>query len=362
MISRRAALLTSLTALHGRGAQPIHQVDLFERNSARVHTYRIPALIETGGLLLAVADARHENGNDLPGRISLVLRTSADLGNTWSPARTLVSVPEGGAGDASLLLDPRGRVWCFYAYGPPGIGLHTAKPGKVTGPDVLQIHAIVSADHGATWSRPTDLTPQIKDPSWHACFATSGTHFVTSRGRFLVPVVVLDADKKMTCRNAYSDDGGLTWKTGPAFAPDTDESKVVEVDGGAVLLSARNGPRRLVGLSVDGGITFQETRHDPALIDPSCNAGLARYRRGRHDLVLFTNASSARRENLTIKTSADKGRSWSAGKVIHAGPAAYSTVIPLRDGSIGVLYERGGASPYERITFARLPLEWVLGR
>lgn len=362
MISRRAALLTSFAALRARGREVISEADLFERGVGGVHTYRIPALIETGGTLLAVADARHQSGEDLPGRISLVLRSSSDLGQSWSPIRTLVSVPEGGAGDASLLLDRRGRVWCFFAYGPPGIGLRTAKPGKTTGPDVLQIHAIVSADHGMTWSKATDLTPQIKDPSWHACFVTSGTHFVTSKGRFLLPTVVLDGEKKMTCRNAYSDDGGLTWKTGPAVATDTDESKVIEVGGGAVLLNARNGPRRLVGVSRDGGVTFQDTRHDPALIDPSCNAGLARYRRGRHDLVLFTNAASARRRNLTIKASADRGRSWSAGKVIHAGPAAYSTVIPLPDGSIGVLYERGDASPYERITFARLSLDWVLSR
>jgi sialidase-1 len=364
MLSRRATLLSSLSALLSAESQPPSQTDLFARGFAGVHTYRIPALVETRkGTLLAVADARHESGSDLPGRISLVIRKSSDGGRTWTPQATLVQVTEGGAGDASLLLDARGRVWCFYAYGPPGIGFRTAKPGPLTGPEVLQVHAIVSADGGVTWSAPSDLTPQLRDPSWHAVFATSGTHFVTSGGRLLVPLVVLDGEKKMTTRNAYSDDGGRTWKVGPAVAPETDESKAVELAGGVVVQNARNGPRRLVARSTDGGITFSGAQHDQALLDAQCNAGLARYRHQGRDLLLFTNAAaSTRRENLVIKASADGGKTWTAGRTIHAGPAAYSTVIPLRDGSIGVLYERGEASPYERITFARLTLDWVLGR
>jgi sialidase-1 len=46
-------------------------------------------------------------------------------------------------------------------------------------------------------------------------------------------------------------------------------------------------------------------------------------------------------------------------RVIHEGPAAYSSLVVLRDGSVGLLFERGERSPYERITFARLPLEWL---
>lgn len=348
--------------VHGQTRTP-EQVDLFEHGFAGVHTYRIPALIQTRqGTLLAVADARHDGGQDLPARISLVARKSSDLGRTWSPQSTIVRVPEGGAGDASLLLDARGRLWCFYAYGPPGIGFRTAKPGPLTGPEVLQVHAIVSGDGGSTWSAPADLTPQLRDPSWYALFPTSGTHFVTSSGRLLLPLVVQDGEKKITARNAYSDDDGRTWKVGPAVAPATDESKAIEIAGGVVLQNARNGGRRLVARSRDGGVTFSEAAHDEALPDAGCNAGLARYRHRGRDLLLFTNAASTRRENLTIKASADSGRTWTSGRTIHAGPSAYSTVISLRDGSIGVLYERGGESPYERITFVRLSLDWVLGR
>jgi sialidase-1 len=62
---------------------------------------------------------------------------------------------------------------------------------------------------------------------------------------------------------------------------------------------------------------------------------------------------------MTVRVSSDDGKTWPAEKVLHAGPAAYSSLGLLRDGTIGILYERGESSSYERITFARFPLGWV---
>ncbi|MBS1824875.1 MAG: exo-alpha-sialidase [Acidobacteria bacterium] len=345
-----------LTALLAQAAEP-WQIDLWAQGEAGVHTYRIPALLETKkGTLLAVADARYDSNRDLPARIALVMRTSRDKGKTWSPSRVIRKVEEGGVGDASLLLDRKtGRIWCFHAYGPPGIGFPTAKPGERTGPSTLQVHAMYSDDEGATWSQAVDLTPQIKDPAWVAMFPTSGTHFQTSKGRYLVPMVVRHADKITRAANAYSDDGGKTWKIGAPIGDHTDESKVVELADGALLQNMRNGLRRAVARSTDGGVNFSAVSHDEALVDPSCNAGIVRAGK----LLIFTNAASAKRERLTVKSSFDNGATWSAGKVLHEGPAAYSTVIALRDGTIGVLYERGSKYAAERITFARFHAGWM---
>ena len=35
------------------------------------------------------------------------------------------------------------------------------------------------------------------------------------------------------------------------------------------------------------------------------------------------------------------------------------SLVALPDGAIGLLFERGDRSPYERITFARFTLEWL---
>jgi sialidase-1 len=365
-ISRRTALLVAAAPLLDAGEAPLfEQVDLFQRGDAGIHTYRIPALVETRkGTLIAVVDARHDSDHDLPARISLMLRRSHDHGKTWSRAVFLRRVKEGGVGDASLLVDRNnGRVWCFHSYGPPGIGFDEAKPGASTGPATLQFHAMYSDDDGAHWPDPVDLTPQVKDPAWRAMFATSGTDIQTSTGRYLVPLVVAEADGRMASRNAYSDDGGKTWKAGAPIGSGTDESHNVEIAGGVILQNLRNASAkapRAIAFSTDGGVTFGPMTHDAALIDPDCNAGITRYRRGKRDLLVFTNAASLkRRENLTVRLSYDSGKTWPRSRTIHPKAAAYSTVIQLSDGMIGVLYERGESYPAERITFARFNPGWV---
>lgn len=339
----------------------IEQTDLFVQGDGGVHSYRIPALIQTRrGTLIAVADARRDSSHDLPGDIALVIRRSFDGGRTWSPSRIMVQPTEGGAGDASLLLERnRNRVWCFFAYGPPGVGFQNSRPGVRTGPSTLQVHAIHSDDDGQNWSMPRDLTPQLKDPSWSAVFVTSGMHIQTTTGRFLLPLVVRDGAGNVSARNAYSDDAGVTWHVGESPGQGTDESKAVELETGVVLQNFRDGPTRVVGHSRDGGITFYDVRHDPVLIDSGCNAGLTLDTRSGKNILIFTNAASHDRRNLTVRFSFDNGQSWRYSRVLFAGPSAYSTVASLRDGTIAVLYERGDVSSTERITFARFNLAWV---
>ena len=60
-----------------------------------------------------------------------------------------------------------------------------------------------------------------------------------------------------------------------------------------------------------------------------------------------------------MRLSEDDGATWPASRVVHPGPAAYSGLAVLADGSVAVLFEGGDRSPYERITFARLPLAWL---
>ena len=60
--------------------------------------------------------------------------------------------------------------------------------------------------------------------------------------------------------------------------------------------------------------------------------------------------------------TADEGATWPASQVLHAGPAAYSALAALRDGKVACLYECGAKSPYERISLALFPLDWVAGK
>jgi sialidase-1 len=65
---------------------------------------------------------------------------------------------------------------------------------------------------------------------------------------------------------------------------------------------------------------------------------------------------------MTVRYSPDAGQTWPHEAVLHQGPAAYSCLAALSDGSYACLYEAGEESPYETITLARFPLSWLLGK
>ena len=69
----------------------------------------------------------------------------------------------------------------------------------------------------------------------------------------------------------------------------------------------------------------------------------------RGESVLLSNAASTRRENLTVRRSADRGVTWTVERVIQPGSAAYSDLARLPDGRVALVCEAGEESPYERI-------------
>ena len=62
---------------------------------------------------------------------------------------------------------------------------------------------------------------------------------------------------------------------------------------------------------------------------------------------------------MTVRLSDDDGQTWACARVLHLGPAAYSCLAALPDGRAACLYECGAEHPYERLTLARFPLDWV---
>lgn len=345
----------------------LKQTDLFESGHGGVATYRIPALAVTDeGTLVAVCDARIERRNDLPNNIDLVMRRSFDLGETWTPIETIVDYPgQEGAGDSALLVDrDTGTVWLFYVYGPEGIGWKQSQAG-LDGP-TLQLHLRRSDDDGATWSEARNLNPEVKDPTWRAVWSSPGRGFQARSGTLYFPLTRF-SDAQYT-HFIFSGDHGKTWHMSAAAGRVTNESMIVELAVGSLMANMRSGQgknRRAVAMSADGGLTWQDFRHDPGLIEPACQASFIRYTAEAegHDKnrLLFANPASTKRENMTVRVSYDEGQTWPDSHVVYTGPAAYSCLAVLPDGSVGLLYERGVNSPYETVTFARFTLDWLTG-
>lgn len=108
------------------------------------------------------------------------------------------------------------------------------------------------------------------------------------------------------------------------------------------------------------GDTWTGWRDEPQLIDPANNGSIIRYAPDsppdtpESRWLLFSNTEHAsERRNLVVKMSCDDGASWPMRIVVDSGPSAYSTIARLRDGTLGVLYERGD---YRAITFVRVML------
>jgi sialidase-1 len=101
---------------------------------------------------------------------------------------------------------------------------------------------------------------------------------------------------------------------------------------------------------------------DDALIEPVCQASILRLSWPDADdaaaksRIVFCNPASTKREKLTLRISHDEGRTWAASRLLYSGSAAYSCLTRLKDGSVGVLFERDG---YSKITFVPVTAEWI---
>ena len=85
--------------------------DLWVSGVGDYHTYRIPVLVRTvSGKVLAFCEGRRDGRSDT-GQIDLLLRTSADGGETWSDEKVVVAESEMTCGNPCPVVDrASGRV------------------------------------------------------------------------------------------------------------------------------------------------------------------------------------------------------------------------------------------------------------
>lgn len=337
---------------------------VFDKNSNGSKYYRIPAITTAAdGALVAVADKRIDAQHDLPGKIDVVARRSTDGGATWGPQITVAEHDSiGGFGDPAIVTDSRsGDILVISSHGN---GLWQNEPAHIS--------VSRSTDGGLSWLPPVDINPMIKASipegadAYAAWFASSGKAVQLKNGRIMFALVTRRPGVEgFPVYAVYSDDSGRTWKVSRNAATlDGDESKIVQLPDGSLIMSIRNrwkGPRNF-SFSRDGGVTWSKPIEIADLPDPACNGDIIRYDIGTHDLLLQTMPGSpTSRDDVTVWVSYDNGKSWRHRHRIVRAPSAYSAMTILPDGNVGFLIEETSDNGDGfRIWFTSLTIEEIL--
>ena len=370
-------------AVHGQ------ETVVFRSGEDGYASYRIPAIIKNAnGDLIAFAEGRVDHAGDY-GNVDIVYKVSSDNGKHWGKLQVAADYDRLQAGNAAPVVDlmdpnyPNGRIFLFYNTG----NNHEGEVRKGNG--LRELWYITSTDGAKSWSEPVNITLQGHRPlqpkvnpaynfkeDWRTYANTPGHAFQFVSGPYAGRIYIAanhsagDPDKQGKDWNAhayYSDDHGKSFKLSENVPfPGTNESLAAQVGEQEVYMSSRNQQltpkQRIISRSKDGGQQWVSAVADPNLPDPINQAAVLSWKEGGSFILAHINAASqTSRDNLTLRLSRDKGKTWYFNKVIAKSPegykgdyAAYSDIVLLNKNQMGILYERDN---YKEIVFVSQDLK-----
>lgn len=354
------------------GNLPVTYTTVFQSGTGDYHTYRIPAIVTTGqDTLLAFCEARKAGKGDA-GNIDLVVARSSDLGKTWSQPKVVWNDGDNTCGNPSPVVDQQtGVIWLPMTWNLGSDHEKEIMAGKSQ--QSRHVYVTSSTDDGLTWAKPLNISDTTRLPHWRWYATGPGNAIQLTRGphsgRLLIPANHSDhTDPSIHPYRSHviwSDDHGRTWQLGGIHEDRTNESAVVELTDGSILQSMRSyhdKQLRAMARSRDGGETWGALYLDEALQTPVCQASLLRYSwpddatLGKKSRILFSSPNGLKRSHLSVWLSYDEGKTWPIRKLVYEGTSAYSNLIALPEGQVGVLFEKDGS---KTISLATFPLSWL---
>ncbi len=344
---------------------------IFKGGNENYKCFRIPAVVTTNnGTLLAFAEGR-KNGCSDTGDIDLVMKRSTDGGKTWGKLNVLWHDEGNTCGNPAPVVDEvTGDIFLLSTW---NLGTdHESDIIAQKSEDTRRVFILKSTNDGKSWSRPKEITSDVKLPhwTWYATGPGSGIQILGGKykGRLVIACDHIEAEtKKYYSHTIFSDDHGSTWLLGGTTPQDqVNECEVVELSDHSLMLNMRNYDQnmssRQLAYSYDGGESWKDMHHHETLVEPICQASTLRFQIKDHVYVLFVNPADVKnRVNMTLRLSKDDGKSWPIEKQIFPGPSAYSD-LSLKDGeNIGILYEGGRESAYEGIIWETVSIKELLG-
>lgn len=346
------------------------------------HYWRIPAMVvlhhqkgenaNKNGRVVTMADNRFDHNGDLPSHIDVYERHSDDNGATWSTHKMVVGTDADhalvggghGFGDVSLVECASGKIVAIMVGGP---GYFQSTPSNPIVPTI-----ITSTDGGDTWSTPRTLTDELYKTTYNegavqGSFAGSGRGLMLQRqkdkqlnGRIMFAMshrFIVNGKRSIQEYIIYSDDEGNTWKFSTQSAYNGgDESKLVELADGTVMISVRQSGQRGYNTSTDGGVTWGKQAKWTDISGNGCNGDILYV--NKH-VLLHSYPNNDSRKNVTIKASFDGGKSWSSPYVVCAPGSSYSTMDVTKDGDIAIFYEDNACSTGFVLNYVVLPTSFI---
>ena len=152
----------------------------------------------------------------------------------------------------------------------------------------------------------------------------------------------------------YSDDNGATWTITSNYGyTGADESKLLELNDGKLLMSIRTGgynssANRGYNRTTDTNVEHWGSQGQWSDLNANgCNSDLIYYTRSteeKRDVMLHSvvkSYSNSHRKDLRLYMSFDQGETWKEAFQLQPGWAAYSSMQVLDNGDLAILFEDG---------------------
>ncbi len=344
---------------HGDVTNTIYWIPYYD--NYEYDQYRIPGMVVTKqGTVIIYGESRRldvnrddwgENNHDLC-EMDLYLCRSTDGGETFDEK---IVIAEGeqyfndGYGETInnpvMIVGNDGRLHLLYA-------CNTGRGG---------LWYTYSDDDGITWTEPEDVISGFEnDAPWSMLACGPGHGICTRDGRLIVPAW-LYFEGVYQVYTIYSDDNGATWQLGAPASNNKDETAIVELSDGQIMLNSRQrsfpdaaNSYRAISVSKSGIDDWSETYFDKTLIDPACEGSMCSVDiEGLPYAILFSNcADKSNRRNITVRCSFNDGITWEKSISLDANAGGYSDIAVDDQGKVYVLYEVNSGSKLMLATFS----------
>ncbi|ORC89157.1 Chain A, Sialidase [Trypanosoma theileri] len=236
----------------------------------KVHSFRIPSLIDVDGVMVAIADARYDDSND-NSFIETLSAHSVDDGKTWTTQIAIknnrVSTTNSRVVDPTVIVKDK-KIFVFVGSYNTSDNYWQWHAGKDWDPLLVVGEVSKTNENGKVkatikWSKPKRVNygnpPEFRGSPMEQFLGGTGVAIVIQNGTLVYPIQVKNKRGQFFSTIMYSKDDGETWKIASGLTQvGCTEPVILEWEGKLILNARTDSGYRKVFESTDMGETWVE--------------------------------------------------------------------------------------------------------